>query len=319
VLNNYAHIFDILIRLRQAADHPWLVQYSNKSAQQSAALALLDGGTADAEGSSQTTTVDVYCPLCEDSVDTTYRVAMCGCAFCFGCVQNALNNAPASGLDCPRCRVPLNVSLTEQASFRLGPAVDASIALENKNRRLLSRIPLDRFRPSTKMEALMEELHNMDERDPGAKAIVFSQFVNMLDLVEHRLKMGGYSSVKLVGGATKDKKDAAIKRFNEDPECKVFLVSLKAGGVALNLTVANYSFIMDPWWNPAAEFQAIDRTHRIGQHRPVHAVRFIIADSIEERILQLQEKKRLVFDGTVGGDASSMVRLTQDDIAFLFH
>ena len=111
----------------------------------------------------------------------------------------------------------------------------------------------------------------------------------------------------------------ALLRFNEDPDIKVLLVSLKTGGVALNLTVANYVYIMDPWWNPAAEMQAIDRVHRIGQNKPIFATRFIIKDSIEERILKLQEKKQLVFDGTVGGDASSMARLTVDDMRFLFH
>ena len=131
-----------------------------------------------------------------------------------------------------------------------------------------------------------------------------------------------------------------IKAFKEDPTIKVFLISLKAGGVALNLTVASKIFIMgkqsfigivvfarhqclmscfsDPWWNPAAEMQAIDRTHRIGQFKPIFATRFIIENSIEERILKLQEKKKLVFDGTVGGDSGSMSKLTVDDMRFLF-
>jgi DNA repair protein RAD16 len=96
------------------------------------------------------------------------------------------------------------------------------------------------------------------------------------------------------------------------------LMSLKAGGVALNLTCANYIFLMDPWWNPAAEMQAIDRTHRLGQYRPIRAVRFIAENTVEERILQLQEKKRLVFDGTVGRDAGSLKMLTVDDMKSLF-
>ena len=95
-------------------------------------------------------------------------------------------------------------------------------------------------------------------------------------------------------------------------------MSLKTGGVALNLTVANYIFLMDPWWNPAAEMQAIDRTHRIGQYRPIRAVRFIASNTVESRILQLQEKKRLVFDGTVGRDAASLTALTSDDMTCLF-
>lgn len=84
------------------------------------------------------------------------------------------------------------------------------------------------------------------------------------------------------------------------------------------MTVASRIFLMDPWWNPAAEMQAIDRTHRIGQYKPIFATRFIIENSIEERILKLQEKKRLVFDSTVGGDAGSMNKLTVDDMRFLF-
>uniref|UniRef100_A0A6N2MFW8 Helicase C-terminal domain-containing protein n=1 Tax=Salix viminalis TaxID=40686 RepID=A0A6N2MFW8_SALVM len=88
-----------------------------------------------------------------------------------------------------------------------------------------------------------------------------------------------------------------IKRFAEDSDCKIFLMSLKAGGVALNLTVASHVFLMDPWWNPAVERQAQDRIHRIGQYKPIRIVRFVIENTVEERILQLQEKKELVFEG----------------------
>ena len=137
---------------------------------------------------------------------------------------------------------------------------------------------------------------------------------------------------------------SSAPHFSLSPQ--VLLISLKAGGVALNLTVANFVFIMDPWWNGAAEMQAIDRTHRLGQvrlpasavpcmvpqllnvqthpspsrlqHKPIYATRFIIENSIEERILALQEKKRLVFDGVCGGDAGSMTRLTVEDMRFLF-
>lgn len=124
--------------------------------------------------------------------------------------------------------------------------------------------------------------------------------------------------MKLSGSMTVEQRDKIITAFKEDSSIRVLLISLKAGGVALNLTVASRIFLMDPWWNPAAEMQAIDRTHRIGQYKPIFATRFIIEDSIEERILKLQEKKKLVFDGTVGGDAGSMTKLTVDDMRFLF-
>lgn len=95
-------------------------------------------------------------------------------------------------------------------------------------------------------------------------------------------------------------------------------MSLKAGGVALNLTVASHVFLMDPWWNPAVERQAQDRIHRIGQYKPIRIVRFVIENTVEERILQLQEKKELVFEGTVGGSSEALGKLTEADLRFLF-
>mmetsp|Transcript_20518 Transcript_20518/g.25929 ORF Transcript_20518/g.25929 Transcript_20518/m.25929 type:complete len:171 (-) Transcript_20518:296-808(-) len=168
------------------------------------------------------------------------------------------------------------------------------------------------------------ELTSMRKSSPGSKAIVFSQFVNMLDLIRWRLHSDPYLAelglgVRAIhGGMNVQSRDAALEDFREDRNVRVLLMSLKAGGVALNLTVANHVYLMDPWWNPAAEMQAIDRTHRLGQHRPIRAVRFIAVNTVEERILQLQEKKRLVFDGTVGRDAGSLARLTVDDMKSLF-
>lgn len=128
----------------------------------------------------------------------------------------------------------------------------------------------------------------------------------------------GIGVASLHGGMNVKVRDENIRSFKESSDVRVLLVSLKAGGVALNLTVANYVFLMDPWWNPAAEMQAIDRTHRLGQHRPIRAIRFIAANTVESRMLQLQEKKRLVFDGTVGRDAASLKALTADDMKCLF-
>ena len=148
----------------------------------------------------------------------------------------------------------------------------------------------------------MEELHLMKASDPSAKAIVFSQYVAFLDLLEHRIMAAGVRVVKLNGGMSAGAREAALKLYKEDPAVTCILISLKAGGVALNLTVASHIYLMDPWWNPAAEYQAIDRAHRLGQHKPIKAVRFVVRNTVEERILRLQDKKRLVFDGTVGGD-----------------
>jgi DNA repair protein RAD16 len=158
----------------------------------------------------------------------------------------------------------------------------------------------------------------MVERDGSAKAIVFSQFTSFLDLINYSLQKSGVSCVQLNGSMTMGARDVAIKKFTDDPECKIFLISLKAGGVALNLTVASHVFLMDPWWNPAVERQAQDRIHRIGQYKPIRIVRFVIENTIEERILKLQEKKELVFEGTIGGKSESLGKLTVADLRFLF-
>merc|ERR1719195_2488757 len=121
----------------------------------------------------------------------------------------------------------------------------------------------------------------------------------MLELVEFRLKTAGISCVVFRGGMTMQARNDALVAFNTDPSLKILLISLKAGGEGLNLQIANHVFMLDPWWNPACEMQAIQRAHRIGQTRPVRAVRFITTDTIEEKIVQLQEKKKLVFDACI--------------------
>ena len=158
----------------------------------------------------------------------------------------------------------------------------------------------------------------MSEADPAAKAIVFSQFVSFLDLLEYRIQRAGIKVVKLNGGMSVAAREGVLNSFKDDFGTKVILISLKAGGVALNLTVASHIYLMDPWWNPAAEYQAIDRAHRLGQHKPIRAVRFVVRNTVEERFLRLQDKKRLVFDGTVGGDAAALGQLTEEDLHFLF-
>ncbi len=108
-----------------------------------------------------------------------------------------------------------------------------------------------------------------------------------------------------------------MERFQSDPDCPLFLVSLKAGGLGLNLTAAEYVFLLDPWWNPAVEAQAIDRAHRIGQRLPVFAYRLIAKDTVEEKILELQAEKRELADALLGGDERPLAGLTRDDFELL--
>ncbi|MBI2203408.1 MAG: SWF/SNF helicase family protein [Candidatus Rokubacteria bacterium] len=108
-----------------------------------------------------------------------------------------------------------------------------------------------------------------------------------------------------------------MARFQEDPDCRLFLVSLKAGGLGLNLTAAEYVFLLDPWWNPAVEAQAIDRTHRIGQARPVFAYRLIARDTVEEKVLALQQEKRDLAEAIVTADGSLIRTLRAEDLELL--
>lgn len=167
--------------------------------------------------------------------------------------------------------------------------------------------------PSAKLDMLFEQLEDLLAE--GHKALIFSQFTSFLALVSKRLKEKGVT-FEYLDGKTRDRQ-ARVDRFQTDANCPLFLISLKAGGVGLNLTAADYVFLLDPWWNPAVESQAIDRTHRIGQTRNVFAYRIIAKDTVEEKVLQLQKSKRDLADAIVNEDNSSISKLTREDIAML--
>ena len=113
-------------------------------------------------------------------------------------------------------------------------------------------------------------------------------------------------------------KEKAIQSFQNDDTCRVFLISLKAGGVGLNLTAADYVYIVDPWWNPAVEQQAIDRTHRIGQTKNIFAYRMICKDTVEDKILKLQERKKALAAELITDDTTFVKSLTREDVEYLF-
>jgi SNF2 family DNA or RNA helicase len=117
-------------------------------------------------------------------------------------------------------------------------------------------------------------------------------------------------------GKTKNRQEH-VDRFQNDPACGLFLISLKAGGIGLNLTAAEYVFLLDPWWNPAVEAQAIDRTHRIGQKNPVFAYRLICKDTIEEKVIELQESKRELANSIIAESGAMLKEMTAEDLRFL--
>ncbi|MEW5804370.1 MAG: SNF2-related protein [bacterium] len=167
---------------------------------------------------------------------------------------------------------------------------------------------------SGKFLAFQEMLDEVIEE--GHKALVFSQFTSMLRIMRRWLDQNDIP-YQYLDGRVRDR-DQCVRQFQEDQDCKLFLISLKAGGFGLNLTAADYVFLYDPWWNPAVEMQAIDRTHRIGQQRRVFTYRFITRDSVEEKIQDLQEQKRDLVRNVIHSHESLVKQLTRDDIMALF-
>jgi SNF2 family DNA or RNA helicase len=170
-----------------------------------------------------------------------------------------------------------------------------------------------RSEASSKVQRLMLALE--DAAADGHKALVFSQWTGMLDRVERELHAAAVPFLRL-DGSTKDRA-AVVKTFQSDDGPPVMLLSLKAGGTGLNLTAADHVFLLDPWWNPAAEDQAADRAHRIGQQRSVLVHRLIARDTVEERILELQARKRALADVALD-EAATAAALTRDDLLALF-
>ncbi|HEY6400659.1 MAG TPA: SNF2-related protein, partial [Blastocatellia bacterium] len=166
---------------------------------------------------------------------------------------------------------------------------------------------------SAKLDLLLPQLVELFEE--GHKVLVFSQFTSFLSILRGRLDKQKLE-YEYLDGSTRDRQ-ARVERFQNDPDCKLFLISLKAGGLGLNLTAAEYVYLLDPWWNPAVESQAIDRAHRIGQTRQVFAYRIIARDTVEEKVLALQNTKRDLADAIINADNSLIRNLSREDLELL--
>ncbi|KAJ4991742.1 SNF2 family domain-containing protein [Stagonosporopsis vannaccii] len=290
MLNNYANIFGLIMQMRQVANHPDLLLKKNA-----------------AEGSS-----NVYvCNICDEPAEDAIR-SHCRHEFCRACVRDYMDTCEASGTDadCPRCHIALTIDFEQPELEQDEDSV--------KKTSIINRIKMGDWTSSTKIEMLVYDLYKLRSKKQTLKSIVFSQFTSMLQLIEWRLRRAGFNTVMLDGSMTPAMRQKSIDHFMTNPDVEVFLVSLKAGGVALNLTEASRVFIVDPWWNPAAEWQSADRCHRIGQKRPCVITRLCIEDSVESRMVALQEKKAAMIAGTVNNDKVAMDRLSPEDLQFLF-
>eukprot|EP00850_Spirogloea_muscicola_P022384 SM000291S10862 [mRNA] locus=s291:15897:20739:+ [translate_table: standard] len=185
--------------------------------------------------------------------------------------------------DCPICLVP------PETLSNGNEATSSEVPREATSSQSQEATP-----GSAKIAALAQSLQDVRDADPSIKSVVFSQFTGMLRLVRQVLKASGVRCLTLDGTLSRKQREEVLRDFQSISACSpsVLLVSMKAAGVGINLTAASRVYLLDPWWNPAVEEQAMDRVHRLGQTRPVIVVRFIVRDSIEERILELQERKR---------------------------
>ncbi|KAH9586563.1 SNF2-related [Trypanosoma melophagium] len=332
VLHNYAHIFQLLSRLRQALDHPLIVVES-----------MNVGKLAHPKG---------LCGICTEGCgENSLQVTPCRHTFHRICLSQFIESLPGREYHCPTCFVTISIDLRqlhtewdeEEAMPVLPPELedeaindelqDNSIPNTNiqvstssstteeipikskKTKGILSRIDSSKPLHGTKLNAITEYISRVPKEE---KVIVFSQFGDMLDLLQLWLQKALIKTVKLTGSLMMSQRQAVLQAFLQDPTVRVILISLKAGGEGLNLQIANHVVLVDPWWNPAVEMQAAQRAHRIGQRRPVHVVRFVTEHSVEERMMDLQAKKMLVIEGTIDGKLNSLQSLSEDDLQFLF-
>ncbi|KAJ7555457.1 hypothetical protein O6H91_05G038800 [Diphasiastrum complanatum] len=275
-LQNYANVLSIILRLRQICDHAALCPehadlLAAASSSQGPSLAspeLLQKLLAQ-------TGEEFDCPICLSPPHSAV-ITRCAHVFCQRCIQRTLMCDKKS---CPLCRFALTDS--DVFSAPLDEAENESVTDSN-------------VKSSAKIDALISLLQETREREPLIKSVVFSQFPKMLTFAQQPLKDAGFKFVRIDGSMSATKRKEALQAFKstKSKSPTVFLLTLKAAGTGLNLTSASHVYMLDPWWNPAVDEQAMDRVHRLGQTREVHIFRLIVADSIEERILDLQKRKR---------------------------
>ena len=280
---NYAKIMTLLLRLRQACDHPFLVLGRNSDSgvsvadleglgqyQENVLASVMERGTESME-----------CAICLDSL-TDPVMTKCGHILCRQCLMDSMA-AQASGTICPVCREPVYKSDIVSVPER-GARPPSIAEIEND---------AASFTYSAKLHALVSILKQgcIGAEAKHKKAVVFSQWTYMLDLVGIVLKKEGFHFVRLDGSMNQKQRETSLRKFRTNPGVNIFLMSLRAGSLGLNLTAASMVILLDPWWNPAVEEQAIDRVHRFGQSRDVEVYRLIIESTCEEKILRLQEKK----------------------------
>ncbi|CAH8387930.1 unnamed protein product [Eruca vesicaria subsp. sativa] len=313
-LHNYASILELLLRLRQCCDHPFLVMSRGDTAEYSdlkkLAKRFLGGKSCglEKEGKDVPSVAFVQevveelskgeqgeCPICLEAFEDAV-LTPCAHRLCRECLLASWRNS-SSGL-CPVCRKTVSKQELITAPTESRFQVDVE-----KN-----------WVESSKITALLQELESF--RSSGSKSIIFSQWTAFLDLLQIPLSRNNISFVRLDGTLNQQQREKVLKQFSEDGSIMVMLMSLKAGGVGINLTAASNAFVMDPWWNPAVEEQAVMRIHRIGQTKEVKIRRFIIKGTVEERMEVVQARKQRMISGALTDQEVRSARLEELKLLF---
>ncbi|XP_075717560.1 helicase-like transcription factor isoform X2 [Rhinoderma darwinii] len=287
VLTHYADVLALLVRLRQLCCHPHLVS-SNLSSISLAARSTpeeLREKLVDKIKLVLNSGSDEECAICLDSLNIPV-ITRCAHVFCKPCICQVIHREKPCA-KCPLCRSEICLEhLLECPEEECDPT-------EKKDQKWIS---------SSKIDALTCALIEQRNKDPHVKSLVVSQFTSYLSLIETALRASGFMFTRLDGSMTQKKRTKAIQSFQSThvDSPTIMLLSLKAGGVGLNLTAASRVFLMDPAWNPAAEEQCFDRCHRLGQTREVIITKFVVKDSVEENMLKIQSKKRELAAGAFG-------------------
>ncbi|KHG20975.1 hypothetical protein F383_03752 [Gossypium arboreum] len=314
VLHNYASILELLLRLRQCCDHPFLVMSRGDTQEYTdlnkLAKRFLRGGQSTLDGEAKDLPSRAYvqevveelrkgeqgeCPICLEAFEDAV-LTPCAHRLCRECLLASWRN-PNSGL-CPVCRK----TVTKQELITAPTESRFQVDVE-KN-----------WVESTKVVVLLQELENL--RSSGSKCILFSQWTAFLDLLQIPLSRNNIPFLRLDGTLNQQQREKVIKQFSEDSKIMVLLMSLKAGGVGINLTAASNAFVLDPWWNPAVEEQAVMRIHRIGQTKRVAIKRFIVKGTVEERMEAVQARKQKMISGALTDEEVRTARL--EELKMLF-
>jgi DNA repair protein RAD16 len=239
MLNNYANIFGLIMQMRQVANHPDLLLKKHAGEGQNV----------------------LVCNICDEVAEEAIR-SQCKHDFCRACVKNYVQSVEETGgdADCPRCHIPLTIDFDQ-------PEIEQDQENVQKSS-IINRIKMEDWTSSTKIEMLIYDLYKLRSKKQTLKSIVFSQFTSMLQLIEWRLRRAGFNTVMLDGSMTPIQRQRSIEYFMNNTDVEVFLVSLKAGGVALNLTEASRVFIVDPWWVKLMGKRLLEtRGRRVESHR----------------------------------------------------